>query len=1221
MKRTRPAFLIVIACWMCTCGWAAVHHVPAQHTNIQDAIKAAQNGDTVVVAPGRYNETLDFLGKTITVSGTNPEDWAVVQATVVDAQGQDSVVSFTRGEGPEAVLTGLTLTGGAGQRHPVGAYSDEDRFGGGICCYQAAPTISRNIIENNVTRQSQSPPATPGRGRARLSAPQEVEALRGHGGGIFCYDASITVKENIIRNNQAEQGGGLHLDCYSEAVHIVGNTICLNQATNYGAGAYVYSSGGQFNGNLVYGNTAQHGYGGVELNNFSHFCNNTIVDNHADWNSNGSLDIYLEGLETLICNNIIASTTGERVDFRIHAQAYQYEFAYNNIWSASTSGLSIPPDLIGVQGNISVDPCFVDAQAQDYHLTALSACISAGDPDTTLDNLPKDMDDQTRINAQRIDMGADEYHGHVPPFAELGTDRHVLSAGQVVSLDGSASFFHPVSSRRSYQWTQVGGPDVSLAQADQATASFTPVAEGDYVFELGVHDGLYAGRPEQILVVVGNTAPVPVTPKEVIGIVDHTVVLDGRMSFDPDPEDELAFAWAQVEGAEVDLVDANQAVASFVCPGAGTYVFALVVADSLDQSDPCAVTVEVFDVRAVTEDLVPAPGRRADQIDGDGYQMVYTSISGQACRTSYDMTYLDLLTNQTRRWNVGKYEFTPRIDGDLLAWAGGEDSYSPSLYVFDMQRGIQIELMTVEDTYYMSYPLDISNQTVYAMVPSQGQYNWRPDLVCFDISNPDLPEMVVLAQAVDQPNGENAFAVDGRWAVWASYSGIWAADTSDVNNVKLVEVSDNYRPKYGVDISGDTVVWGEVRPDDPGDILGADLSDPENIYRFSIVEKPGKQASPTIHGSLVAYVDTDNGIRASWLGKPHQACPIRIAPAGMDLMGDKPVLSGNMLAWIRSELPQAISIHLASSAAEGPIQNLSTGAMFQTIQNAVAVAQSGEEIVIQPGHYQESLTLRGKAVTLRSVDPTDPWVVAQTVIQGSPDKAVVTVTGKRPLLLEGLTLSGGMEGVRVGPQGTCCLRHCQILDQQIGVVADCAKISLSHCCISGQQMHGIELITPPKADRFSLLSDLDHCVIADNGQDGIHGGEIFVQYCTIANNQGYGIASQSGQVSHSIVYGNQQGAIDALEIEVQYSDIQGGFPGSGNLDEDPLFVGTGDYHLQSQTGHWNPAQGVWILDGQTSPAIDVGDPQADFSQELEPHGSCVNIGAYGNTVQASLSSE
>jgi hypothetical protein len=32
---------------------------------------------------------------------------------------------------------------------------------------------------------------------------------------------------------------------------------------------------------------------------------------------------------------------------------------------------------------------------------------------------------------------------------------------------------------------------------------------------------------------------------------------------------------------------------------------------------------------------------------------------------------------------------------------------------------------------------------------------------------------------------------------------------------------------------------------------------------------------------------------------------------------------------------------------------------------------------------------------------------------------------------------------------------------------------------------------------------------------------------------------------------------------VTYSDVDGGYSGTGNINSDPLFVGSGDYHLQS----------------------------------------------------------
>jgi len=65
----------------------------------------------------------------------------------------------------------------------------------------------------------------------------------------------------------------------------------------------------------------------------------------------------------------------------------------------------------------------------------------------------------------------------------------------------------------------------------------------------------------------------------------------------------------------------------------------------------------------------------------------------------------------------------------------------------------------------------------------------------------------------------------------------------------------------------------------------------------------------------------------------------------------------------------------------------------------------------------------------------------------------------------------------------------------------------------------------------------------------------------------------------------------------------------------------GDYHLKSKAGRWDPSNKTWVQDNVESPCIDAGDPSSDVSLEPETNGGIINMGAYGGTAEASLSSE
>ena len=116
--------------------------MPGDQPTIQAGIDAVVNGDDIEADPGIYLETIDFLGKSITVRSVSgdPND------TIIDGTGFDThLVTCTSGEDPNTVLAGFTITGG----NANGAAGCPGQCGGGMLCDGTSPTLINAIIKNN----------------------------------------------------------------------------------------------------------------------------------------------------------------------------------------------------------------------------------------------------------------------------------------------------------------------------------------------------------------------------------------------------------------------------------------------------------------------------------------------------------------------------------------------------------------------------------------------------------------------------------------------------------------------------------------------------------------------------------------------------------------------------------------------------------------------------------------------------------------------------------------------------------------------------------------------------------------------------------------------------------------------------------------------------------------------------------------------------------------
>gem|GEM_PF-2524158 len=261
LKRMSPSpAVVVLALLLAQHPSADTLRVPLDYTSIQEAIVAADDGDTVLVWPGTYNERVDFLGKAVAVVGREG-----AQVTVIDGGGSGPVVTFGSAEPPGARLEGFTVMNGN--------YNVQLRGGGILCSAGATPVLIHNIVSDNVANYS--------------------------GGGIACLGSSPFIIANTIVRNRARPfgaigdglGGGIA--CDGGAPTIVANVIEENIAggTGLSGGGGIACYGGshpRIDNNAIRHNVAWSTYGlawggGVFCTDASHpnITGNSLLENHV----------------------------------------------------------------------------------------------------------------------------------------------------------------------------------------------------------------------------------------------------------------------------------------------------------------------------------------------------------------------------------------------------------------------------------------------------------------------------------------------------------------------------------------------------------------------------------------------------------------------------------------------------------------------------------------------------------------------------------------------------------------------------------------------------------------------------------------------------------------------------------------------------------------------------------------------------------------------------
>ncbi len=283
------------------------------------------------------------------------------------------------------------------------ANSRASAFGGAILSDGGAPTITANVFEGNETRNSALGGAVSCRNgsEALLAHNSFLGNKAGIDGIVHCDGASPTIRNNRFDRNTAQTT----VFCGTGASPRIADNVFLNNSASSqtGGGVIVCADGSS---PIIVNNTLFRCFAGM------------------------SGAVYLTaGADPLLVNNLVAYNNGGLSAAPGRTLPVR---ARHNLLFANTNGSYIGVgDLTGVDGNIALEPGFVNAGHHNLHLRPDSPCVGAGDaslvgPDGT------DMDGGARVFGTSVDIGADEFDGtlyedpaftfHVRPDGDDGHD-------------------------------------------------------------------------------------------------------------------------------------------------------------------------------------------------------------------------------------------------------------------------------------------------------------------------------------------------------------------------------------------------------------------------------------------------------------------------------------------------------------------------------------------------------------------------------------------------------------------------------------------------------------------------------------------------------------------------------------------------------------------------------------------------------------------------------
>jgi hypothetical protein len=1023
--------------------------------------------------------------------------------------------------------------------------------------------------------------------------------IDGDGAGIVVRlrsgeTANTRVSGFTITNGEASYGGGLYINASDPSLdHLL---IVGNHVSNWGAGIYCTADASP---------------------TISHL---TVINNTADA-GNGGIHVFNGGTAT-IDNSIF----------------------FNNTPAGRPNGMTvIYTDMQGGYagaGNINTNPLFVDPNNGNYHLSDNSPCIDAGDPNAEADP------DETNV-----DMGCFYFDQPLEPNISVSAD--TLNFDDV-EVEASADLILTIS---------------NLGRDDLIISSIA--IEGD-IFTHDFEDDEITLEPDN-----GFDLTVTFMPDD---IADFSTTLT-ISSDDPDEEEldiillgsgialrdhslDVPDDYGTIQEAIDAAVDADTVL---VQPGTYTENInfsgkAIIVASTfLTTGDNQYIERTIIDGDQNGTSIVTFNNGEPVEARLVGFTLTNGSADfgvGILCNgTSPTLENLIIYGNAADRWGGGMIAYgnaTPTLH-NLTIYANTAGTDNAGIAVFGGGTNVNM----VNSIVYGNDPAAIpANQTI-TYCDIEGGYNGQGnidadplfedamnnnfnltwDSPCLDTGDPDSPEdpdetsadmgalylhqsdegrIVIFPLALDfgevilEETEDIAITITNRGRSELTVSNVTIEGdvfTSDFENEVVLQPEDGFRvfvsftPDEAIDYNGTLT----ISSDDPDNgELDVPLSGMGVEQLPVIVVEPDTLA----FGSVALNQAAELTLTISNVGfEILTVSEIRIVDGdAFDVQFDNEVIvevddSFEQIVTFTPDAEQDFEgtlLIVSDDRENGQISVVLTGSGrdfiinvpddFDTIQEAIDAAADGDTVLVDNGTYNEMVNFNGKNIVVGSLYLTTGEIehIDNTIIDGDGiNRSVVLIRNgeTNEAVLSGFTITGAETDFGGG-----------IYLNGSAPVLDHLLITGNHCTGRGAGIYATNGAQPTISHVTVIGNDAD----GNQGSLGTGGGAA----CTVVN---------------SIFWGNTPPAVSGGQT-ITYCDIQGGYGGAGNINQDPQFedAGNGNYRLT-----WG------------SPCLDTGDPNspedpdqtsADMGafylhQDEEPHIAVTPVNLDFGDVEIDLSEE